>query len=64
MAELSFLGELYTGNCSDQVLRPLHTQSETCLYVSFPIKVNATDAKTQKIEPDPNSTDDSFRGSV
>ncbi len=33
---------------------------------SFPIKMHATDAKTQKIEPDPNFflTDESFRGSV
>ncbi len=33
---------------------------------SFPIKMHATDAKTQKIEPDPNifMTDESFGGSV
>ncbi len=41
-------------------LRPLHTESEIimCFSVfsycpSFPIKMHATDAKTQKIEPDP-----------
>ncbi len=33
---------------------------------SFPIKMHATDAKTQKIEPDPNFflMDESFGGSV
>ncbi len=33
---------------------------------SFPVKMHATDLKTQKIEPDPNSfmTDESFGGSV
>ncbi len=41
------------------VLRPLHTESEffTCVFPyssSFPIKMHAPDAKTQKIEPDPN----------
>ncbi len=38
-------------------LRPLHTESEifACVFPyssSFPIKMHATDAKTQKIEPD------------
>ncbi len=32
---------------------------------SFPIKIHATDEKTQKIEPDPKKlTDESFGGSV
>ncbi len=40
-------------------LRPLHTESEifACVFPyssSFPIKIHATDAKMQKIEPDPN----------
>ncbi len=40
-------------------LRPLHTESEifACIFpffFSFPIKMHATDAKTQKIEPDRN----------
>ncbi len=43
-----------------QDLRSLHTESEIFTYVllffsyssSFPIKMNATDAKPQKIEPD------------
>ncbi len=36
------------------------------LLSSFPIKMHAMDAKTQKIEPDPNffMTDESFGGSV
>ncbi len=36
------------------------------IFVIFPIKMLATDAKTQKIEPDPNffMTDESFGGSV
>ncbi len=46
-------------------LRPLHTESEifACVFriqkdsPSFPIKMHATDAKTQKIEPDPNFFD-------
>ncbi len=43
-------------------LKSLHTESENfaCIFFSFsylsslPIKMHATDAKTQKIEPDPN----------
>ncbi len=43
-------------------LRSLHTESEivACVFhffsysYSFPIKMHATDVKTQKIEPDPN----------
>ncbi len=50
----------------ERVLRSLHTESEIFICVfslffllfsyssSFPIKMLATDAKTQKIEPDPN----------
>ncbi len=57
-----------------QDLRSLHTESEMFTYVllffsyssSFLIKMNATDAKPQKIEPDSNFflTDESFGGSV
>ncbi len=52
-------------------MRSLHTESEmfACVFpysLSFPIKLHAIDAKTQKIEPDPNVflTDESFGGSV
>ncbi len=49
--------------CSSQVKSgPLHTESEmfACVFQffsyspSFPIKMHATDAKTQKIDPDLN----------